>query len=105
MVTHAPPRGLGDLSDPAHRGFEALLPLLERYRPALLLHGHVHLRYSPLVPREQSYLDTRIINVSDRFELELPDRAFPPRDKGRLIWMSRHRESDHDWPSFRLTDP
>ena len=23
VVTHAPPRGLGDLEDPAHRGFEA----------------------------------------------------------------------------------
>ena len=29
VVTHAPPRGLGDLEDPAHRGFQALVELLE----------------------------------------------------------------------------
>ena len=43
VVTHAPPRGIGDLEDPAHRGFEMLLELLDKYKPKYLLHGHVHL--------------------------------------------------------------
>jgi calcineurin-like phosphoesterase family protein len=42
LLTHAPPRGVGDGDDPPHRGFGALIPLVERLRPPLLLHGHVH---------------------------------------------------------------
>lgn len=73
VVTHAPPRGLGDAEDPAHQGFEALRELLDRWRPQYLLHGHVHLRYDVTRPREVVYQDTRIINVTERYVLELPD--------------------------------
>ena len=55
VITHSPPRGLGDLEDPAHRGFEALLELLDRYHPQYLLHGHIHLRYNHALPREHDY--------------------------------------------------
>jgi Calcineurin-like phosphoesterase len=41
LLTHAPPRGVGDGSDPVHQGFRALNLLAARLRPALLLHGHV----------------------------------------------------------------
>jgi len=40
LITHAPPRGVGDDDDPAHRGFSALHGLLAALRPAVLLHGH-----------------------------------------------------------------
>ncbi|HET7870681.1 MAG TPA: metallophosphoesterase [Actinomycetota bacterium] len=42
LLTHAPPLGVGDEDDPAHRGFEALLELVERLSPKLLIHGHIH---------------------------------------------------------------
>jgi len=42
LITHAPPRGVGDDSDPAHRGFAALHGLVAALRPAALLHGHTH---------------------------------------------------------------
>ena len=45
LVTHTPPRGFGDLDDAAHRGFDAFNWLLERRKPAYLLHGHVHREY------------------------------------------------------------
>lgn len=41
LITHAPPRGVGDEDDPPHRGFTALHGLVRALRPALLLHGHV----------------------------------------------------------------
>jgi hypothetical protein len=41
LLSHAPPRGVGDDSDPAHQGFPSLNVLTERLRPAVLLHGHV----------------------------------------------------------------
>lgn len=64
FVSHAPPRGLGDREDPAHEGFEAFLPLIDRYEPPLWLHGHVHL-YGPeagsrRVTRRGA---TRVVNV------------------------------------------
>lgn len=42
LLTHAPPRGLGDASDPAHQGIEALHGVISRLRPAWNLHGHLH---------------------------------------------------------------
>jgi calcineurin-like phosphoesterase family protein len=42
LLTHAPPRGVGDGDDPPHRGFTALNRLTSVLRPAALLHGHVH---------------------------------------------------------------
>ena len=41
LLTHAPPRGIGDGEDPPHQGFAALHPLVARLQPGLLLHGHV----------------------------------------------------------------
>ena len=40
-MSHAPPRGVGDGTDPVHQGFPALNVLAGRLQPALLLHGHV----------------------------------------------------------------
>jgi Calcineurin-like phosphoesterase len=42
LLTHAPPRGIGDGDDAAHRGFGALHGLARALRPTALLHGHVH---------------------------------------------------------------
>ena len=73
VLVHAPPRGVGDGDDPAHMGFDAFLPLLEAYRPMYLLHGHVHLRYGLDQTREREYAATKVINVCEKYELEIPD--------------------------------
>jgi predicted phosphodiesterase len=88
VVTHAPPREIGDGEDLAHRGFEALRELLDKYQPQYLLHGHVHLSYGADTTRLRQYGDTGVINVSDRYVLEIPDREVKPRDMGRLIWRN-----------------
>lgn len=64
FVTHAPPRGLGDREDPAHEGFGAFLPLIDRHEPPLWLHGHVHL-YGPESGsrRVTNRGETRVVNV------------------------------------------
>jgi len=71
VLTHAPVRGYGDADDYAHRGFEAFLPLLDRYRPRYLIHGHIHARYGRDIPRTVSYGSTAIINVLSRHILEI----------------------------------
>jgi hypothetical protein len=40
LVTHSPPRGIHEGTDPAHRGFAAFRWLLEYARPRWMLHGH-----------------------------------------------------------------
>jgi hypothetical protein len=43
VLSHAPPRGVGDgAADTYHEGFSAYRWLLDRFRPPLWLHGHVH---------------------------------------------------------------
>ncbi|GAA1194637.1 metallophosphoesterase family protein [Prauserella alba] len=42
LLTHAPPRGVGDRDDPPHHGFDCLHETVRRLRPRWLLHGHIH---------------------------------------------------------------
>ena len=102
VVTHAPPRGIGDAEDPAHRGFEALRELLDRYQPRYLLHGHVHLNYGADPTRLRQYGATAVINTSQRYVLELPDRDVKPRDMGRLIWCNGAPKLPEDTKPVRL---
>lgn len=92
IVTHAPPEGLGDDEDYAHRGFSCLHGLLEEYKPQYLLHGHVHMNYGHQNPRVQERNGTKIINTYERYVLEIPDKPFREKDRGHLIWKTPHRE-------------
>ena len=88
VVTHAPPRGVGDADDPAHRGFEALLALIDKYHPRYLIHGHTHLRYGTDKTRERTYNGTQVINVCERYDLEFPDEAIvPTKLKGDIPYV------------------
>ena len=102
VVTHASPRGLGDMEDPAHRGFGSFVELIDRYRPSLLLHGHTHLRYQPGASRELKRGETRIINVSGRYALELGAEAPPLSERDSLIWKTRHRDIEASRNTFSL---
>ena len=73
VVTHAPPKGVGDGDDYAHRGFECLLELIDKYHPKYLLHGHNHLRYGEDQTREREYNGTKVINVTERYVLDIEE--------------------------------
>ena len=73
VVTHAPPEGVGDSEDIAHRGFGSFLELMERYQPRYLLHGHVHLRYGMDQTRVRSYAQTQVINVCEKYVIDIPN--------------------------------
>ena len=92
VVTHAPPEGVGDGDDPAHWGFEAFHALLDKYKPAYLLHGHVHLSYGMDQTREREYGSTKVINTSGRYVLEIPDREFPEKRRNQIIWRTRYKD-------------
>lgn len=88
VVTHAPAKGYGDAEDPAHWGFEAFVALLEQYKPAFMLHGHVHMRYGRQIARQLQHGQTTIVNASERFVLEIPDKPFPEKYRNQLIWKN-----------------
>ena len=83
VVCHAAPKGMGDDEDYAHRGFDALIPFLNQYKPQYLLHGHVHMNYKSDNPRTRTYEDTTIVNCFERMEIECS-----PSPKSRTpIWL------------------
>ena len=89
LVTHAPLHGYGDLNDLPHRGFTVFQEVLNAYKPAVMLHGHVHLNYNPSLPREQQYGQTRIINAFERYTIELPERPeLPVRQSLLARWRA-----------------
>lgn len=59
VVAHSPPYGIHDGTDPAHVGFRSFHGLMRRFRPKLLLHGHLHR------PRAQTtqFADTQVLGV------------------------------------------
>ena len=69
LLTHAPPRGVGDGADPAHRGFAALHGLIAGLQPSVLLHGHV-LRCDAATP-DRRLGRTAVRNVIGRHLLDI----------------------------------
>lgn len=92
VVTHAPPEGVGDADDPAHWGFQALRELLDEYHPRYLLHGHVHLRYRQDQIRVREYGQTKVINASERYVLEIPEGEFKEKHRNQLIWKTKYKD-------------
>ena len=43
FITHAPPIGIHDQEDLTHRGIEAFRWLIKVFKPAIHLHGHIHI--------------------------------------------------------------
>mgnify|MGYP004521979463 CR=1 FL=1 len=72
LITHAPPRGIGDAEDLCHKGFECFLSFMDRYKPKYLLHGHVHLD-DMNAPRITQYNQTKVINIYKNFIIDDPE--------------------------------
>jgi Predicted phosphoesterases, related to the Icc protein len=70
LLTHAPVFGIGDGKDQAHTGYKSFFKLLDKYAPAVMIHGHQHLNYG-ICEREHQYNETRIINAFDYKIIEL----------------------------------
>jgi len=69
LVTHAPPKGLGDGTG-FHEGFACFPPLLDRFKPKLHVFGHQHKRYG-FVKTPESYGKTRLVNACGYVLLEV----------------------------------
>lgn len=81
VVSHAPLFGVGDGEDYAHRGFQAFLDFVDQYKPKYWLHGHQHLNYTADKIRLREYNGTQVINVTERYVLEIPEDTIIPSDR------------------------
>ena len=71
LLTHAPAYNVNDGDDLPHRGFEAFLTLLDKYKPAYFVHGHVHMNYGRKFPRTSTYNETQVINAYEKYIFEI----------------------------------
>ncbi|MDE5748996.1 MAG: metallophosphoesterase [Acetatifactor sp.] len=74
LLTHSPAYQLNDGQDLPHMGFEAFRTLLDKYKPAFFIHGHVHMNYGRSFPRLSAYNETQVINAYEKyiFEIDVP---------------------------------
>ena len=71
LLTHAPARGVGDMEDLPHRGFEAFLTLMDRWKPRYHVYGHVHRDYGAVgFMRERRRGETTCVNAYRRYVIE-----------------------------------
>ncbi|MDC7226708.1 MAG: metallophosphoesterase [Spirochaetales bacterium] len=70
LITHAPPRHINDLDDRCHRGFRVFRWFIRRFKPAYMLHGHIHL-YKNTTERFAEYKGVPVINTYKHHILEL----------------------------------
>ena len=100
LVAHAPAEGYGDLPDLAHQGFACFNMLLSEYKPAFMLHGHVHSSYGRLEREHTHSCGTRIINVNGYQILDISKDHHPARGQtgsflyDLLVNMRRKRNED-----------
>jgi Icc-related predicted phosphoesterase len=72
LITHAPPFGINDEVDLAHRGFKEFLTFMKRYKPTYLIHGHT-LRHGGQEIAKNCYHSTWVINTNPYRILEIDD--------------------------------
>ncbi len=95
LVTHAPALHVNDGDDLAHRGFACFRGLMDKYKPQIFVHGHVHATYGGRYKREDKYGSVRVINAYERYVFEIPD----VRVKERILSYARFKK--WRWEHFR----
>jgi hypothetical protein len=77
VLSHAPPRGVGDrAADPFHVGFAAYRWLLDTLRPPLWLHGHVH--PASVEAWRLDHDGSQVVNVTGAVLIEIEPPPGPP---------------------------
>ena len=89
LLTHAPLRGCGDQDDLAHRGFSCFGSLLEKYTPAVMVHGHVHQSYTAWFQRQREYHGIPVINAWSSYVFDLPETPHPKEPTRRGLRRMR----------------
>lgn len=70
FLTHATPKGIHDKRDLCHAGFGCFNWFIRRFKPKLMVHGHIHL-YDTREERSGKYFDTFIVNAYAHCVIEM----------------------------------
>lgn len=71
VVTHAPPRFIGDAEDPCHRGFRVFRKLIDRHNPGWFVHGHIHALFGEDSERITTINSTTVVNSYGFYVFEI----------------------------------
>lgn len=71
IVAHAPPFGIGDLSDECHKGFKSFTRLISQVHPKYFVHAHVHPNYLRTLNRVTLVGSTKVVNCSGSYIFEV----------------------------------
>ena len=71
LITHAPAYRLNDGEDLPHTGFTAFTEIMDKYKPKLFAHGHVHINYGRDFKRESYYNETKVINAYEKYIIDI----------------------------------
>jgi Icc-related predicted phosphoesterase len=72
LLTHAPPKGVGDKKDKCHSGFKTFLWFMKAFKPEYLVHGHVHL-YDMQDARLRRFGSTTVVNACGHYLIDKED--------------------------------
>ncbi len=98
LLAHSPIAGVGDQPDLPHRGFECFKPLLSRYRPLVMFHGHIHQAYSAFgFQRVREWEGIPVINACGSYEFALPEAAL---SRAEPTFWGRRRMKRHSEPGL-----
>ena len=82
LLTHASPRHIHDKEDPCHKGFECFNWFIKKFRPAYLIHGHIHL-YDMREKRVTVSEDTTVVNAYAHWIIEFPQKKNEAQNEGK----------------------
>lgn len=72
FLTHATPRKIHDHEDPCHMGFESFNWFIKKFKPAYMIHGHIHL-YDQREERITKFENSIIVNAYAYCTIEIPE--------------------------------
>lgn len=75
VLTHAPPRHIGDAEDRCHRGFNIYRKLIDWYAPRYFLHGHIHRLFEEDAARISPVGESSVINCYGYYIFEYSKEA------------------------------
>ncbi len=76
FLTHATPLHVHDHDDPCHTGFKCYNWFLRAFKPAYMVHGHIHL-YDQRDERVTKYGETVVVNAFAHCVIDFPATDFP----------------------------
>lgn len=84
FLTHTAPRHIHDKEDLCHKGFECYNWFIKTFKPAYMVHGHIHL-YDLSAKRITKVFDTLVVNGYSHFVIDFPPKKQIKETQGQNL--------------------